>query len=186
MKRKGPQRYPTEVIQQAIAKYENGARLSAIAREFGVQKSTAKYWLDNAAKFLQDGPGNKSPVLSRIQNRLTKESWDIIFAAFKSLRGKLEEAPVRDLIAVISELFDRQAQFGALSNRGAVPDPVLEKSEEVRITVQRYLEKRKSASPEKESNTSLGGPALEQTQELTTIPPAGEAAATETEANGAT
>src|SRR5258708_14325573 len=57
MKRKGPQKHSTETIQKAIAKYEGGARLSVIARELGLRKSTVKYWRDNATKFLREEAG---------------------------------------------------------------------------------------------------------------------------------
>lgn len=184
MKRKGPQRHATEKIQQAIAKYEGGAKLSDIAREFGVRKSTAKYWLDNATKFMGEDSG-KNPVTARIQNRLTRETWDIIFAALKTLKGKLEQAPVRDLVAVIKELFDRQAQFGALNQRTSVPpEKVLEKSEEVRITVQKFLQKRDGDAPTP-VETSLSGEPPEPLQTETTALPDAPAGPDQGEANGA-
>lgn len=160
MKRKGPQRYPTEVIQAAIARLENGARLADIARELKVPKNTVKYWLDHANKHLPE-TSNVTPGAARIHNRLTRETWDIIFAALKVLRGKLADASVRDLIYAISELFDRQAQFGALTGKGRVPDKVMEKSEEVRITVQKFLQKRTA----KDAETRQGGPAPERAEE---------------------
>lgn len=157
MKRKGPQKHSTEVIQSAISKFESGARLSAIAKELGVPKNTVKHWLDNASKFLPESESH--PVATRIHSRLARETWDIIFAALKTLKGKLPEASVRDLVAVISELFDRQAQFGALTGKGRVPERVVEKSEEVRIRVETFLKKRTSGEDPK---SSLGGAPVER------------------------
>ncbi|OGS07192.1 MAG: hypothetical protein A3J70_14495 [Elusimicrobia bacterium RIFCSPHIGHO2_02_FULL_61_10] len=157
MKRKGPQKYSTEVIQSAISKFESGARLSAISKELGVPKNTVKHWLDHASKYLPESA--EHPVATRIHNRLARETWDIIFAALKVLKGKLPDASVRDLIAVVSELFDRQAQFGALTGKSRVPERVLEKSEEVRIRVETYLKKRTSGESPK---SSLGGAPLER------------------------
>lgn len=181
MKRKGPQRHSTEVIQRAIGMFEAGARLSAIARDLGVEKTTVKYWLDNASKFMPEGQG-QSPVATRIHTRLTRETWDIIFAALKALRGKLPEASVRDLVAVISELFDRQAQFGALAGKSRVPEKVVEESAEVRITVQKFLEKRTAEG----AKSSLGGPALERAEQPPAAGPVIEVEAEKPEANGAT
>jgi len=183
MKRKGPQKHSTETIQKAIAKYEGGARLSAIARELGIRKSTVKYWLDNATRFMAEDSG-RNPVATRIQNRLARETWDIIFAALKTLKGKLDQASVRDLVAVISELFDRQAQFGALSDRQALPERLLEKSEEVRITVQKFLQ-RKASGPESAASDLADAP-VEPLQTDTTGAGSGSGDAAQGEGNGAT
>ncbi|OGS08269.1 MAG: hypothetical protein A2270_10585 [Elusimicrobia bacterium RIFOXYA12_FULL_51_18] len=169
MKRKGPQKHSNETIQNAITKFEGGARLSAIAREIGVEKSTVKYWLDNAARFMPERKG-ANPTAARIQTRLTREAWDIIFLALKEIKKKLSDATIRDLVAVMGELFDRQAQFGMLTGRNAVPEQVLEKSEELRITVRKFLH-NKSAG-EKTASESLGNEAVQR---------AGAAEATEAE-----
>lgn len=157
MKRKGPQKHSTEVIQSAISKFESGARLSAISKELGIPKNTVKHWLDHASKYLPES--EEHPVATRIHNRLARETWDIIFAALKTLKGKLSEASVRDLVAVISELFDRQAQFGTLAGKSRVPERVVEKSEEVRIRVETFLKKRTSGEAPK---SSLGGAPVER------------------------
>ena len=159
MKRKGPQKHSNETIQNAITKFEGGARLSAIAREIGVEKSTVKYWLDNAARFMPERQG-PNPAAARIQARLTREAWDIIFLTLKEIKRKLSEAPIRDLVAVMGELFDRQAQFGMLTGKNAVPERVLEKSEELRITVRQFLH-NKSAG-EKAASEGLGVEAVQR------------------------
>jgi hypothetical protein len=150
MKRK-MQRHSNEMIQSAITKFEAGAKLATIAKELNVNKSTIKYWLDNSAKFLP-GSTDKNPIISRIGQRLSRESWDIVFASLKTLKGKLQEMSGRDLVLTISELLDLQSRFGTLSGRNSVPEKVIEKSEEVRITVQKYLQKKIS---DNESELSL-------------------------------
>ena len=135
-------RHPNEMIKMAITKYENGAKLAAIARELKVSKTTVKYWLDNASKFIPDSD-NKNPIVSRLGQRLVRESWDIVFSSLKELKSKLAEMSGRDLVVVISELLDLQSRFGSMAGKNTVPDRVIEKSEEVRITVQKYLEKQK-------------------------------------------
>lgn len=185
MKRKGAQKHPTEVIQQAIAKYEGGARLSAIARDLGIRKSTVKYWLDNATKFMGEG-SHENPVTARIQKRLTSEVWDIIFAALKILKGKLEQTTARDLIDVISELFDRQAQFGALAARAPMPEKVMEKSQEIRIMVQQYLQKKQPQATSEPSEKSLSAAPLEQTKSPDAAPAAQAIPGAESEGNGGT
>jgi len=182
MKRKGPQKHSNETIQSAIIKFEGGARLSAIAREIGVEKSTVKYWLDNAARFMPEKKG-ANPTAARIQTRLTREAWDIIFLALKEIKRKLSEASIRDLVSVMGELFDRQAQFGMLTGRNAVPEQVLEKSEELRITVRQFLH-NKSAG-EKASAESLGGEAVQRAGEQEPAEVETESGETKKDANDA-
>lgn len=145
MKRKGPKRHSTEIIQSAITKFEGGAKLATIAKELNVNKSTIKYWLDNATKFLPES-SEKNPIISRAGQRLVRESWDIVFASLKELKGKLSEMPGKDLVLVISELLDLQSRFGTISGKNSAPGKVLEKSEELRITVQKYLQNKASES----------------------------------------
>jgi len=147
--RPNAQKYPVEVIQSAIQKFEGGARLTNIARELGVSKTTVKYWLDHANKFLGDGTA-ESPIATRIQKRLTRETWDIIFAALKVLRKKLPDAGPKDLVQIIGELFDRQSRFGSIGSRNEVPAKVIEASEEIKVSVQKYLRKQESTEMVKE------------------------------------
>lgn len=145
MNRKGPLKYPQEMIQSAIARMEGGAKLSSLARELGVAKTTLQYWLDHANRYVAEEK-NDTSVASRIKGRMSREVWDIIFSSLRILKGKLSEASPRDLVQIVSELFDRQAQFGVLNGRNRVPDKVIEVSEEVKITVQRFLEKQETPS----------------------------------------
>jgi len=142
--KKGPQKHSSEVIQSAIAKFEGGASLSNIAREIGVEKSTVKYWLDHANRFA--GESHTSPLTSRIQTRLTRESWDLIFLSLKEIRRKLPEASIRDLVTLMGELFDRQAQFGKALGSNTVPEKVLERTEELKVTVQRFLQSKETVT----------------------------------------
>ena len=161
--KKGPTKHSKEVIQSAISKFENGARLSAIARELGVEKTTVKYWLDHASRFAAESAG--SPVTSRIQSRLTKEAWDLIFMSLKEIKRKLPEANIKDLVSLLGELFDRQAQFGKALGSNAVPEKVLERSEELQVTVKRFLAgKADSGSSE---SLSADSPQQVPSQEVT-------------------
>jgi transposase-like protein len=185
VKHVGPQKYSKELIRKAIERLEAGARLTAIARELNVPKNTVKYWLDHSNKYLGEDAGH-SAVAVRIQGKLTKETWDIIFLALKELRKKLESASARDLVQVISELFDRQAQFGALTTKKAIPERVIESSEEVRITVQKYLEKRQSApTPVQEAALVLSEDTLERPLPDGTAPPPSAASSSPPSENGA-
>ena len=142
MNRKGPQKHTNELRQTAIIMFEGGARLSQIARDLGVKKSTVKYWLDNASEFIAESPLSDDPVAARLKGRLMREAWDIIFAALKEIKRKLPEATVKELTMLMGELFDRQGQFGALTGKNQVPQNIQESSEKVKITVAEYLRKQ--------------------------------------------
>lgn len=162
------QRHPKKVIQSAIMKYEAGAKLSALAREYKVNKSTLKYWLDNAPKFI-GGDEYKSPIVSRLGDRLSRESWEIVFSALKELKEKLFEMPGRDLVFLISELLDLQSRFGVMGSNNMVPEKVIAKSEEVRITVQRYLQKQNipTENESKNENSCIETECLKQDERPT-------------------
>jgi transposase-like protein len=185
MKRKGPQKHSTETIQSAIVKFQNGARLTDIAKELDVEKSTVKYWLDNASRFLAEGSA-PNPVASRLQSRLVHETWDLIFLAIKTIKkSKLDDASLRDLVYLLSELFDRQNQFAAIAGRTAVPERVIEASEEVRITVKQFLQKRGPVDADP-SKGGLGAAPVEQSSESPVQPEAAAVVDAETGGNGAT
>jgi hypothetical protein len=145
---------------------EAGASLTAISKELGIPKTTVKYWLDNAHRYLSRHPG-KIPMsnLPAIKSRLEWLGWDILVMSYRALKSKLRDAPVRDLVYVISEIFDRQAQIGALTGEVKIPDRVIQVSEETRVTVREYLDKKNKKDREVD-------------RAIETLEPGGEAAPT--------
>ena len=158
--KKGPLKHSKDVIQSAITKFANGGKLSAIARELGVEKTTVKYWLDHANRFITDSQDN--PIATRMQTRLTKESWDIMFMTLKEIKRKLPDATIKDLIALLGELYTREAQFGRGLASNPVPEKIIERSEELQVTVKRFL-------AGKDADKSLDAKCTEQTQQQDVI-----------------
>ncbi|MCG3204346.1 MAG: hypothetical protein KCHDKBKB_01061 [Elusimicrobia bacterium] len=143
---KGPQRYSKEIIQSAIQKLEDGGSLSAIARDMGLPKTTVKYWIDNANKFLADGGVNEglNTKVARVQNQILDYGWRLLFRLYKKIQGKMDDASFRDLVYGASELQSRLTQIRTL--HGSIPDSssMMEVSEETKVTVRTFLEKKKA------------------------------------------
>lgn len=164
---KGPQRYSKETIQSAIQKLEDGASLSAIAREIGIPKTTIKYWIDNANKFLGDEHGdNLNSKVSRVQNQILDYGWRLLFKLYKRIQTKMPDAAFRDLVYAASELQGRLTQIRTLhgSVSGETPS-VMEVSEETKVTVRTFLEKKKAKeTPTVTGEDDLGNPGLDHGQ----------------------
>jgi len=182
MNRKGPQKHSTETIQKAIALFESGAKLSAIARQFGVQKSTAKYWLDNAPKFQaqQTGPG---PVIARMLRQIAHMDLEVRLRAYKVLKEKLPEATLEQALDVLCRLPSQQHSWPALS-AASLSKGETERSE-VHITVQKFLEKQQTNQDGTPEMNLADAPAEPLQPDATEEPPAALPAA-EGGANGAT
>ncbi|MBI4395448.1 MAG: transposase [Elusimicrobia bacterium] len=145
MKRGGPQKYPKEVIRAAIQKMENGASLSSIARELGLSKTTVKYWLDNAPKFLAKDSGKGFGVgQGRVQAKISVYGWALLFKIYRQIGRSMEQASFKDLVYALSELHKSLPQLTPMTGNG-VPSRILEMKEETRVTVKEYLDKQKRA-----------------------------------------
>lgn len=143
---KGPQKYTKEIIQSAIQKLEDGGSLSAIAREMGLPKTTVKYWLDNANKFMGEGDpadGLNSKVI-RVQNQIVDYGWRLLLKLYKRIQTKMEDASFRDLVYGASELQSRLTQIRTLNGSVADSSSMLEVSEETKVTVRTFLDKKKA------------------------------------------
>lgn len=141
--KKGPQRHPTEVIQKAIARFQAGEKLSTIARDLGIEKSTVHYWLQNMEKFA--GNSNTGVGVSRAQTRFSKQASDILYMTLIEIKKKLPEASLKDLVNLMEVFMDRQTHFTKTTGT-PIPPRILERSEEVSVTVKRYLASQTTAT----------------------------------------
>lgn len=188
--KRGPQKYPKDLIRSAIKKREEGASLTSIAKDMGIAKTTVKYWLDNPSKFLAEtsfeSPNEK---VSRVQGQILDYTWRYAFHLCKKLQEKEDDASFRDIVFGINQLVDVLGRVQVGGSHHPVTPPVLEVSEETSITIRRFLEKKKEmeSAPESEPEIILGGePAFSRPGEgASAEAEAGEAStSTENGANG--
>lgn len=142
---KQAQRYPVEIIRQTINKLEDGASLTAVAKDLGVAKSTVSYWWNHASKFMGKGfEKSLNPKIAHIQTQILEYGWRLCLKAIRKLNDKIDEATYKDLIYGASELQDKLMQLKPLNGSHKVSSTQVEVSEERKITVRRFLEKQKS------------------------------------------
>lgn len=148
MSNKTLQRYPREIIQDAILKVEDGASLTAIAKELGVAKSTVSYWLTNASKFMgKDFERDLNPKIAQIQQRAIEYGWKLYFSLIKKINATKDSASFRDLVYGASELQNRLLQLKPLQIHGSKVSTTteVEVSEKRRMTFRNFMEKQKSS-----------------------------------------
>ena len=113
MKRKPQARHKAEDIKQAVARIQGGESLSVVARELGVSKSLASYWVDHADQHSEDSPVASSPKTVLRARRFIEQCTTIIALAFERLKTELKaDSPrsVKDLGLLIAVLHDKQTQ----------------------------------------------------------------------------
>ncbi len=180
MGHKGPQKYSPEVIQTAIAKADAGVKLSDIAREFNVTKSTVKYWLDHSGNY----PSASNAGTPKAQRTCAEGFWLALGDAAVGLRKNMPET-WEGCLKIMTELAPHIQAIRALDSRSAsAQSRVVEVSEEIAVKVKNFL---KSRTPKEDGPEShLDAPPPEQKQKLRTETPTLGSGATQKEANGAT
>ena len=159
MGHKGPQKHAPEVIQAAIAKADAGVKLSDIAREFNVTKSTVKYWLDHPGNY----PTANNAGTPKAQRICAEGFWLVLGEAAARLRKNMPETWEGNL-KILTELAPHIQSIRALDSRSAsVQSRVVEVSEEIAVKVKNFL---KSRTSKEATETDLGSPPPEQTEKL--------------------
>jgi len=168
MKRKPQTRHKTEDIQKAVARIQGGESLSVVAKELGVSKSLASYWLDRADRYL---PAEASAPVSGKQmmrtRRFVEQCAVAIALAFDRLKIELrKDAPkgVKDLGLLIAVLFDKQVQAAQKSEAPAQQDDQdWTDSEDTLLILRQHRSGKPGDTPEKTTaKPGEGASGLEQ------------------------
>jgi len=113
MKRKIQARHKAEEIKKAVARIQGGESLSVVAKDFGVSKSLASYWVDHADQHSADSHVASSPKTVLRARRFIEQCATSIALAFERLKTELKkDSPkgVKDLGLLIAVLHDKQTQ----------------------------------------------------------------------------
>lgn len=115
MKRKAQARHKAEVIEKAVARIQGGEPLSAVAKDLGVSKSLASYWVEHADRMIPAAAAGLalSPKSALRTRRFIERCAAAIELAFQRLKTELKsDAPkgVKDLGLLIAVLYDKQTQ----------------------------------------------------------------------------
>ena len=114
MKRKAQVRHKVEEIKKAVARIQGGESLSLVAKDCGISKSLASYWVDHADQMVPaDSTGSVSPKRVLRTRRFIEQCATAISLAFERLKTELKkDSPkgVKDLGLLIAVLHDKQTQ----------------------------------------------------------------------------
>lgn len=143
--KRGPQKYPKELIRSAIKKREDGASLSGIAKEMGLPKTTVKYWLDNPHKFLAEKTDRLTAEgrTNLWQTKILDHGWKYVHHLCKTLSKKEENASFREIIFGIKELSSVLGQIQIVGGHEPAAAAIVEVSEQTSITYRKFLAKKK-------------------------------------------
>lgn len=140
-------RYPLEFIRGFIQLVHGGISLSDASRQKGIRKSTGKYWLDNADKFLPKGDKSVAVAGNRLQDRYLRETWKLRFKALKAAEQKLKETDaitLKDIVALLAELREggtQPALVGSGETLGQLSAEYTEKHAKIKMDVSNFLKK---------------------------------------------
>ena len=114
MKRKAQVRHKAEEIKKAVARIQGGESLSLVAKDCGISKSLASYWVDHADRLVPvDSTVSASPKSVLRARRFIEQCATAIALAFERLKTELKkDSPkgVKDLGLLIAVLHDKQTQ----------------------------------------------------------------------------
>ncbi|HBW23298.1 MAG: hypothetical protein A2X28_06450 [Elusimicrobia bacterium GWA2_56_46] len=173
MKRKPQARHKTEDIQKAVARIQNGESLSVVAKDVGVSKSLASYWVEHADRLVPADSVSSSPKSILRTRRFIEQCAVTIALAFERLKIELKkDSPkgVKDLGLLIAVLHDKQTQA---AQRLEVPssddDQEWSASEDTLLILRQHKSSKVSTPSEKNIvEASVDVSALEQQK---TAPP---------------
>ncbi|MFA6253476.1 MAG: hypothetical protein WC687_04395 [Patescibacteria group bacterium] len=168
MKRKPQARHKTEDIQKAVARIQGGESLSVVAKDVGVSKSLASYWVDHADRMVPaDSIVASSPKSVLRTRRFIEQCATAISLAFERLKTELKkDSPkgVKDLGLLIAVLHDKQTQaLQRLDVPAAEGDQEWFASEDTLLILRQHKSGKVSGPPEKNIvEASVDVSALEQ------------------------
>lgn len=161
---KGPQKYPPETKQLARSKADAGMSLSDIARELNASKSTVKYWLDHPDDPV---PGVTVPQGAGVRTQCSQAFWDVLYTALLQIKRDLRKMNWQERLDVIEKLLPYLQAISALESRGiAVPERIIEVSQEIKMRVNDFLKKQSDIQAPESAEKNLGPAAPERAEQL--------------------
>ncbi|MEK7721260.1 MAG: hypothetical protein AAB359_02595 [Elusimicrobiota bacterium] len=154
MKRKPQARHKAEEIKKAVARIQGGESLSLVAKDCGISKSLASYWVEHADRLVPaDSTVSSSPKSVLRTRRFIEQCATAISLAFKRLKTELKkDAPkgVKDLGLLIAVLHDKQTQAAQrLDIPAQEDDQDWSASEDTLLILRQHRSAKSDAPPEK-------------------------------------
>ena len=101
-----PKKLNDKQVSELVIEHANGTSISALAKKYGIDRSTARRYIDNAAELRQKYNAIKNETVTEWLDGQREEIKGLLNQILSLLPKKLKESNARDLIGVYKILIE--------------------------------------------------------------------------------
>ena len=101
-----PRKLNDKQVSELVIEHANGTSISALAKKYGIDRSTARRYIDNAAELRQKYNAIKNETVTEWLDSQREEIKGLLNQIISLLPKKLKESNARDLIGVYKILIE--------------------------------------------------------------------------------
>ena len=101
-----PKKLNDKQVSELVIEHANGTSISALAKKYGIDRSTARRYIDNAAELRQKYNAIKNETVTEWLDGQREEIKGLLNQIISLLPKKLKESNARDLIGVYKILIE--------------------------------------------------------------------------------
>ena len=101
-----PKKLNDKQVSELVIAHANGTSISALAKKYGIDRSTARRYIDNAAELRQKYNAIKNETVTEWLDGQREEIKGLLNQIISLLPKKLKESNARDLIGVYKILIE--------------------------------------------------------------------------------
>ena len=101
-----PKKLNDKQVSELVIEHANGTSISALAKKYGIDRSTARRYIDNAAELRQKYNAIKNETVTEWLDGQREEIKGLLNQILSLLPKKLKESSARDLIGVYKILIE--------------------------------------------------------------------------------
>ena len=102
-----PKKLNDKQVSELVIEHANGTSISALAKKYGIDRSTARRCIDNAAELRQKYNAIKNETVTEWLDSQREEIKGLLNQIISLLPKKLKESNARDLIGAYKNLIER-------------------------------------------------------------------------------
>ena len=101
-----PKKLNDKQVSELVIEHANGTSISALAKKYGIDRSTARRYIDNAAELRQKYNAIKNETVTEWLDGQREEIKELLNQILSLLPKKLKESNARDLIGAYKILIE--------------------------------------------------------------------------------
>ena len=101
-----PKKLNDKQVSELVIEHANGTSISALAKKYGIDRSTARRYIDNSAELRQKYNAIKNETVTEWLDGQREEIKGLLNQIISLLPKKLKESSARDLIGVYKILIE--------------------------------------------------------------------------------